>query len=87
MENLKPVKVIIFYDKNLEKITGKDFEEAIVSENLDFITFLGSIFSSYPEISKRFIPGTIGFLLNGIPPRENDILKNGDKLEIKDMKI
>lgn len=86
MENLKMIKVTVFYDNNLKKITKKDFEEAVVSENLNFITFLGFIFSSYPDISKKFIPGTIGFLLNGIPPRENDILKNGDKLKIMDMK-
>jgi len=30
MENLKSIRVKIFYDENLKKITGKDFEEAIV---------------------------------------------------------
>lgn len=86
MDNLKPIKVTIFYDKNLKKITGKDFEEAVVSDGLDFRMFLGFIFSSYPEIPENFAPGTLGFLLNRTPPKENDILKNGDKLEITDMK-
>jgi len=84
---MKPIKVKIFYDENLRKITGKDFEEAIVSENLNFAMFLNFIFSSYPKITKKFIPGTLGFLLNGKAPKENDILKEGDKFEIKSMKI
>lgn len=83
MENLKPIRVKIFYDENLKEITGKDSEEAVVSKNLKFIMFLNFIFSSYPKIPKRFIPGTLGLLLNGLPPRENDILKDGDKLEMK----
>lgn len=80
MENLKPVRVKIYYDEDLKKITGKDFEEAVVSENLSFVRFLNFIFSSYPEIPKGFIPGALGFLLNGKPPGENDILKDGDDI-------
>ena len=83
MENfLEPIKVKIFYDENLKKITGKDFEEGVVSEGLNFINFLNFVFSSYPEIQKRFTPGTLGFLLNGKEPKENDILKDGDELKI-----
>ena len=33
----KPIKIKVFYDKELNKITGKDSEESIVSENLNFI--------------------------------------------------
>lgn len=87
MENLKPVKVKIFYDENLKEITGKDFEERVISENLDFATFLSFIFSSYPEIPKKFIPGTLAFALNGRKPQEDDILKDGDELEITGMMI
>lgn len=87
MKNLKPIKIKIFYDKNLKKITGKDFEETVISKDLNFAMFLNFIFSSYPKIPKIFIPGTLSFLLNGIPPKENDILKEGDKFEIKVMLI
>jgi hypothetical protein len=83
MEDLpKPIKVEISYDNELKKTTGKDFEETVVPENLNFINFLDFIFSSYPEIPKRFIPGTLAFSLNGKEPKENDILKDGDRLEI-----
>ena len=86
-KDLKSIKVNIFYDEELKKITGKKREEVIVSENLNFIQLLNFIFSSYPEIPKRFIPGTLGFLLNGKEPKEDDILKNNDKLEILALKI
>lgn len=87
MGKLNPIKVKIFYDENLRKITGKDFEEAIVSENLSFPMFLNFIFSSYPEITKKFIPGTLALLLNGKAPKEDDILKEGDQIELKGIKI
>ena len=87
MENLKSIKIKVSYDDELQKITGRDFEEAVVSENLNFVMFLNFIFSSYPTIPKRFIPGTLGFLLNGKVPKENDILKDGDKLEISVLEI
>ena len=87
MENLKSIKIKVSYDDELQKITGRDFEEAVVSENLNFVMFLNFIFSSYPTIPKRFIPGILGFLLNGKVPKENDILKDGDKLEISVLTI
>ncbi len=87
MENLKSIKVKIFYDDDLRKITGKDLEEAVVSENLDFVAFLNFIFSSYPEIPKKFLPGTLAFSLNGRKPKEDEILNDGDELKMSGMTI
>ena len=78
----KPIKVKIYYDENLKAITGKDFEEAVVSENLDFRMFLNYIFTSYPDIMKKFIPGTLGFGLNGESPKSDTILNDGDELRL-----
>lgn len=83
MENLQPIKVTIFYDENLKKITEKDFEEAMISEGLNFVNLLYFIFSSYPEIEKRYPAGKLGFLLNNRPPKEFDILQDGDKIIFK----
>lgn len=83
MKNLKSIKVKIFYTGGLKKIVGEDFEEAIVSEGLNFVMLLNFIFSSYPKIPENFAPGTLGLLLNGAPPKENDVLRDGDKLEIR----
>lgn len=88
MENfLKPIKVKIFYEGEIKKITKKDFEEAMVSEGLSFANFLNFIFSSYPNIQKIFIPGTVAFLLNNKPPEVNDILKEGDVVKISAKKL
>jgi hypothetical protein len=53
MENfLKRIKIDICYDRELQKITGKASEPAIISDNLQFVQFLNFIFTSYPEIQK-----------------------------------
>ncbi|OGZ63847.1 MAG: hypothetical protein A3A98_00985 [Candidatus Staskawiczbacteria bacterium RIFCSPLOWO2_01_FULL_40_39] len=79
---LQHIKVRICYDKELKMITKKDFENAIVSEGINFVTFLHFIFSSYPDITKKFPPGTLGFKLNGKAPGGYDILQDGDILEL-----
>lgn len=78
----KPIKVKIYYDDNLEKITGKKFEEAAVSENMEFRMMLHYIFSSYPKIPEKFIPTTLGFSLNGKLPQNDTILSDGDELQL-----
>ena len=84
MDVLQPIKIKIFYDSGLEEITGKDFEEAVASEGINFATQLYFIFSSYPEIQKEFPPGKLGFLLNGRKPKQDDILKDGDEIKFVD---
>lgn len=76
----KALKVNITYDHNLQKITGKDGEESIISKGMTFMQFLFFLFSSYPEIKDIYPPGKLGFLVNGEPPRMNDVLHEGDGL-------
>lgn len=78
MENLKQIKIKIVYEGSLKDITEKDCEEAIISRGLEFVNFLGFIFSSHPGIEQTFPPGTLGILLNNKPPQTREILKNGD---------
>ncbi len=80
---LRSIKIKIFYDENLKKITGEDFEEAVVSEGMTFINQLYFIFSSYPEIKKRYPPGKLGLLLNNRLPKNFDILQDGDEIILK----
>lgn len=82
MEDLEPIKVKIIYEGSVRNITKKDCEEAVVSKGLEFVNFLGFVFSSHPSIEKIFPPGTIGFLLNNRPPQTRDILKDGDIIKI-----
>jgi len=83
MENfMKPIKIKVFYEGGVEKITAKDSEIPIVSEGLSFIQFLYFIFSSYPEIQQKFPPGKLGLLLNGKSPADHDILNDNDEVRL-----
>lgn len=77
----KPQKITVFYDRKLEKITGKGSEIVLVNEGMSFSFFLKIIFESYPEIEKKYPPGVLGFSVNGKPPKEYDVLENGDKVK------
>ena len=83
MGELKPIKIKVFYDSNLEKITGKKEEPAIISEGMNFAFFLSTIFSSYPTIQEKYPPGTFGFLLNNKKPNGFEILSEGDEIIFK----
>lgn len=79
---VKPNKITIFYDANLEKITGIPLEEAMISEDFAFADFLHSLFVSYPEIPRKVPPGRLGFLLNNAKPEVFDVLKDGDSVTL-----
>ena len=78
---MNPVHVTIYYDNNLQKITGVDNETIVVSSNTIFVYFLHCIFTSYPQIPKMFPEGTLGMLLNNKPPTEYDVLEEGDVIK------
>lgn len=82
-KDIKQNKITIFYDTVLEEITGIPFEQAMNPEGFTFTDFLHSLFISYPDISKKIPPGKLGFLLNGNLPQAFDILRNGDKVELR----
>lgn len=79
----KHIKIEILYDIELEKITKKASEEAMVSEGIRFVNMLDFIFTSYPGIRKTYPPGKLGLLLNNKPPKDSDILRDGDEIVLK----
>lgn len=80
---LRPIKVKISYDDTLKEITGKNEEIAWVNEGMLFAILLSMVFSSYPEIKKRYPPGKLGLLLNNRRPQDFDILNDGDEIVLK----
>lgn len=74
----RPIKVTNHYDQKLQLLTGKMFEEVVVSEGIIFLYYLNFIFSSYPKMQSKYPPGSLGILVNGKPPNEFDVLKEGD---------
>lgn len=76
----KSCKITIQYDRELSQITGCRKEEPVVSDGLPFIMFLNFLFKTYPEIEQKYPPGSLAFMFNGVAPKDNDILSNGDQI-------
>ncbi len=70
----------VVYKGLIVDVTGKTTDDIVVSEGFVFIELLQQIFISYPEIEKRFPPGSLGLLINGKPPAVQDILHEGDEV-------
>lgn len=81
--DLTPIWITIYYDKALQKITGRAKERAMVNNGCPFGFILESILISHSEIKKRYPPGVLGFTLNGQPPELLTSLKDGDLLCFK----
>ncbi|MEK7628954.1 MAG: hypothetical protein AAB394_00325 [Patescibacteria group bacterium] len=75
---LKSISVFVKFDLVLEPITGQTEMKIIVSEGAPFIFLLHSIFTSYPEIQRRYPPGKLTMALNGCRPTEHEFLQDGD---------
>lgn len=76
----KSCKITIRYDRELSQIVGRRVEDTVVSEGLSFIMFLNFFFQTYPEIERKFPPGSLAFLINGLAPLDDTVLKDGDKI-------
>ena len=76
----KPVFLKIQYDGELQKITGKAEHSMFISEGATFSYLLHNIFIEYPEIAKRYSPGTLGFCIDGVPPKMHTPLFAGDTI-------
>jgi len=51
-------------------------------QNEKFSRLLAKIFLDYPEIDKKYKPGQLGLLVNGIPPTTKTVLRDGDIVDI-----
>jgi len=76
----KSCKITIQYDRELSQIVGRRVEINVVSEGLPFVMFLNFFFKTYPEIERKFPPGALAFLINGVAPLNDTVLKDGDKI-------
>ncbi|MDP3800246.1 MAG: hypothetical protein Q8Q90_02370 [bacterium] len=79
-EILKSINVFVRFDPVMEAITGQTEMKIIMSYNAPFIFLLHSIFTSYPEIQRRYPPGKLAMTLNGQHPTEYEFLKDGDRV-------
>lgn len=79
---IQSISIALYYDERLEQITKKKQERVVINKDMPFILFLHTVFSSYPEMPKTYPPGSLGMLVNGKPPTDFSILKEGDIIEL-----
>lgn len=77
------ITIQVTFDKILQEITGKAEHPVIMSQNAPFMFLLQSIFEEYPEIMKKYKPGSLGFSINGAPPKDYTPLFDGDVVAFK----
>ena len=77
---MKPINVFVKFPLALESITGQSEMKLILNEGAPFVFLLHSIFTSYPEIRKRYPPGELAFTLNNRRPIGNESLYDGDQV-------
>jgi len=70
--------ILVKYDRELAKITGRREEESMINEGQPFLLFLHFFLTTYPEIKKKYPPGELAFFLNGRPPADFETLSDGD---------
>lgn len=77
---LKPINVLITFDPVLESIIGQTEMKVVMNEGAPFVFLLHSVFTSYPELPRRYPPGTLAMSLNNRRPTEFDPLHEGDQV-------
>lgn len=77
----RSIRINVRYDKKLQEITRKESHPVIMSEWSTFVYLLMNIFMEYPELEKQYPPGVLGFSINGIPPKTNTALFDGDTVD------
>ncbi|MEK9182106.1 MAG: hypothetical protein AAB781_00780 [Patescibacteria group bacterium] len=77
----RSIRIVVRYDKELQKITRKPECPVIMSEGSTFVYLLMNIFMEYPNIERRYPPGTLGFSINGISPKTYTPLFDGDLID------
>lgn len=78
----RPIRINVKYDRELQKITRKEGHPVIMSSGSTFIYLLMNIFMEYPDMEKQYPPGTLGFSINGIPPKTYTPLFEGDVIDL-----
>ncbi len=66
------------FDQELRKITGKKDIPMVMGEGATFAYLLQNIFIEYPEIEKKYPAGSLGFVINGTPPKAYTPIFDGD---------
>lgn len=77
----RPIRIVVRYDNELQKITRKSEHPVIMSNGSTFVYLLMNIFMEYPNIERQYPPGALGFSINNIPPKTHTPLFDGDSVD------
>jgi hypothetical protein len=80
VEMPKPINITVKFHPAMEAITGYSEMPTVMSDGATFLFLLDSVFISYPELKRRYPPGKLGMSLNSLPPKESDVLCDGDEV-------
>ncbi len=72
------ITITIRFDTELQKLTGNTGHPVFMSEGATFAFLLMSVFEEYSEIENKYPPGTLGFMVNEVPPKMYTPLFDGD---------
>ena len=78
----RPIKLRVYYDAALQRITGKDYDPVIMGEGATFVYLLQNIFREHSGLAHKYPPGTISFEVNGEPPKPYTPLFDGDIVKV-----
>ena len=79
----KSIKLRVYYDEALQRITKTKYDPIIMSEGALFVYLLQNVFVEHPEIEKKYPPGKLGFIINDITlPKPHTPLFNGDVIKM-----
>jgi hypothetical protein len=74
------INITVKYDKVLEAIVGVSEHPVIMSQGCPFGFLLECILMDYPKIKKKYPPGVLRFLVNGVAPKTYSPLFDGDEV-------
>lgn len=75
------ITVRVYFHGEIETTIGTSHMPVVLSPNLTIEMLLYFLFESYPELQKRYPPGTLGFTINRVRPTERQALMNNDKID------
>lgn len=83
LSDLEVITVTVELDSELQKIIKLKTFDSPSSKNILFVEFLYFFFKSYPEITKKYPPETIGMTINGGVPTTSTVMQDGDILSLR----
>ena len=81
-----PATITLIYIGTIQLITHKTSELMEIKKNYLMVSLLAQLFCRYPQMLIQHLPDSFRLWLNGRIPLEQDILADGDVVEVEETK-